>query len=86
MNHETNDPLIDALLEEVMGGQSPPDLSSMILAQLDPESDSYDEGMTTTHGTSISIKRRHTSRRQSIELRVNMRMENPANSGPCDLI
>jgi len=72
MNHETNDPLIDALLEEVMGGQSPPDLSSMILAQLDPESDSYDEGMTTTHGTSISIKRRHTSRRQSFIVPLSM--------------
>ena len=29
-----NDPLIDALLEEIIGGQSPPDLASQILSQL----------------------------------------------------
>ena len=29
-----NDPLIDALLEEIIGGQSPPDLASQILLQL----------------------------------------------------
>jgi hypothetical protein len=70
-----NDPLIDALLEEVIGGQSPPDLASQILSQLhdspsttQPPVDDLDSIPTPRS----AVVARHRARRRSFAVPTSM--------------
>ena len=70
------DPLIDALLEEVIGGQSPPDLASQILSQLHdslpatPQTAVNDLDSIPTPKSTIVARRR--TRRRSFAVPVSM--------------
>ncbi len=64
----SNDPLIDALLDEIIGGQSPPDLASQILSQLHdslpatPQTPVNElDSIPTPKSTTIARRRRKTS-------------------------
>jgi hypothetical protein len=71
-----NDPLIDALLEEIIGGQSPPDLATQILSQL------HDSLPTTTQPPvndldsiptpKSTVVARHRARRRSFAVPISM--------------
>ena len=71
-----NDPLIDALLEEIIGGQSPPDLASQILSQLHdslpatPQTPVNDLDSIPTPKSTIVARRR--ARRRSFAVPVSM--------------
>jgi hypothetical protein len=71
-----NDPLIDALLEEIIGGQSPPDLATQILSQL------HDSLPTTTQPPvndldsiptpKSTVVARHRARRRSFAVPISI--------------
>ncbi|HIA64450.1 MAG TPA: DUF1549 domain-containing protein [Planctomycetaceae bacterium] len=71
-----HDPLIDALLEEIIGGQSPPDLASQILLQLHdslpatPQTPVNDLDSIPTPKSTIVARRR--ARRRSFAVPVSM--------------
>ncbi|MBT5885539.1 MAG: hypothetical protein HOH50_15075, partial [Planctomycetaceae bacterium] len=72
----SNDPLIDALLDEIIGGQSPPNLSSQILSQLHdslpatPQMPVNDlDSITTPKSTTVARRR---ARRRTFAVPASM--------------
>ena len=54
MNHDVKDRILDACLEEVLGGQTPPDFTSRIIQALDSRADAS-SGNGAMQGSSMAL-------------------------------